>query len=713
MPRRVARLFTAAAAARRSPLAARRWPPAAAAHRPPLPLPLLLPLLLPLPLPLLLPLPLPPAAAACLPARPLDRSPKPPIQFRPGRRRAAPILACMNQGLRWFAAISIRRAAACVLSVVVVVVVVGCRSPAPAPASQRASDPARPRATLAITHVRVFDGERAIPDATVLVDGERIAAVGRDLGVPAGAEVVDGRGQTLLPGLIDAHVHAYEDDALVQALAFGVTTVLDMFAPPSIFALRDHPQPDRADLRSSGILATAPQGHGTEYGVPVPTLTRPDEAQAWVDARIAEGSDYIKIVYDDGRAYRWPIPTLDDPTFQAVVDATHHRGKLAVVHVGDYEHARRAIAYGADGLVHLFRDQLPPAGFAAEVARRHAFVTPTLSQSQLPYDGPTQLAEDPAIAPFLLPRATRNLHSPRNLTLTAPPGMVATTIGQLRDAGVTILCGTDAPNPGTAQGASMHDELALLVAAGLSPTAALHAATAAPAKTFGLTDRGRIAAGLRADLLLVRGDPTVDVRASRQITAIWHAGHRFDREAYRRDVEVKVAAARASEQPVPARELGVISDFEEGVAARLGQPWRSTASQGSSATLTVVAGAHGSHGALEIRGSLAPAATPLRWAGAAWWPSADSTLSANLSAGPGLRFLARGDGKPYSVMVFTRRGGWTPRVRTFTPRATAAEVRFSWRDFDGYDGSDVDQVFIGQTAVDGPFALVIDDVAIQ
>jgi hypothetical protein len=357
----------------------------------------------------------------------------------------------------------------------------------------------------------------------------------------------------------------------------------------------------------------------------------------------------------------------------------------------------------------LFRDQLPPAAFATDVARRHAFVTPTLSQSQLLYVGATLLADDPAIAPFVTPRAMRNLRAPRVVTAVEPRGMAATAIGQLRAAGATILCGTDAPNPGTAQGASMHDELALLVAAGLEPSEALHAATAAPAAAFGLADRGRIAAGLRADLLLVRGDPMVDIRASRQITAIWHLGERFDREGYRKAVAAKVAAERASEQPVPKRALGVISDFASDTTARLGAAWKSTASPGSTAALTVV------DGALEIRGNLAAAgdSKSARWAGAGWRPDPDPTLSRNLSAARGLRFRARGDGASYTLMLFTRRGGWKPRTHTFTPSAKLAEVKIAWRDFDGYDGSDVDSLFIGRTDGDGAFVLVIDDVAIQ
>ena len=304
-------------------------------------------------------------------------------------------------------------------------------------AAPRAAPP--PHATLAFTHVRVFDGERMTPDATVLVNGERIVAVGAGLAVPAGATAVDGSGKTLLPGLIDSHAHAFEDGALPQALAFGVTTVLDMFmSPEGAKVLRADPSPDHADLRSAGILATVPGGHGTEYGFAIPTLTRPDEAQAWVDARVAEGSDYIKIVFDDGRAYKWAIPTLDTPTFAAVVAAAHKDGKLAVVHIGDYDHARLAIENGADGLVHLFRDRVPEPDFGALVAKHRAFVTPTIVVTQGLYGVKTTLGKEPFVAGLLDPHALANLDASFRFKAAGEPGVIAAAVHQLRDAGVAI-----------------------------------------------------------------------------------------------------------------------------------------------------------------------------------------------------------------------------------------------------------------------------------
>src|SRR5258707_1366630 len=104
---------------------------------------------------------------------------------------------------------------------------------------------------------------------------------------------------------------------------------------------------------------------------------------------------------------------------------------------------------------------------------------------------------------------------------------------QLREVGARILAGTDAPMPGTAHGVSLHRELELLVHAGLTPLEALAAATSLPADAFGLHDRGRIAPGLRADLLLVEGDPGSDILATRHIRGVWKRGKPVHRSAYR------------------------------------------------------------------------------------------------------------------------------------------------------------------------------------
>ena len=404
-----------------------------------------------------------------------------------------------------------------------------------------------------IENVRVFDGSATIPRTTVVLRDGTIRAVGAGARPPVAATVVDGRGKTLLPGLIDAHTHSW-GTALVDALVMGVTTELEMFGDPgladSVSAEQAAGRGDHmADLLTAGILVTAPGGHGTQFGFPIPTIATPDSAQAFVDARLAEGSDYIKLVYDDVSSFGRTRPTLDRATLAAVVAAAHARGKLAVVHIGDLADARGAIEAGADGLVHLVLDRLPDAEFGALAASRGAFVVPTLTVLEAASGGRggSALAADARLAPYISAGNAANLKRGFTLPLVAGSAgyeAAAAAVRQLDAAGVAILAGSDAPNPGTTHGASMHRELELLVQAGLTPVEALRAATAAPARAFRLVDRGRIAPGLRADLVLVTGDPTTDILATRDIAAVWKRGVRLDREGYRASVAAGGAARR-------------------------------------------------------------------------------------------------------------------------------------------------------------------------
>lgn len=264
---------------------------------------------------------------------------------------------------------------------------------------------------LAIRNVRVFDGTTVLASATVEVRAGAVVRVASDGHDAPATTVIDGTGMTLLPGLIDAHTHIVSPDALRQALLFGVTTELDMFAEPTVVRplrrlTRGTAGAAMADFRSAGTLATAPGGHGTEYGVTIPTLTTPAEAQAFVDARIAEGSDYLKIVYDDGSAFGAKIPTLSRETMRAVIVAAHARGKLAIVHVSSQREAIEAIEAGADGLAHIFFDAAPSRRFVELAAQRKVFVADTLAVIFSICDGTRgeMLIADGEVSPLLPPR---------------------------------------------------------------------------------------------------------------------------------------------------------------------------------------------------------------------------------------------------------------------------------------------------------------------
>lgn len=364
----------------------------------------------------------------------------------------------------------------------------------------------------AITNVRVFDGREVHQAVTVLIRGETIVRVDRDAATTGGHQV-DGRGRTLLPGLIDAHVHtpdtvAAADDGLRQALRLGLTTVLCMGAEPAVVAAVRRlaaRRTDLADLRSAGRAAIAPGGHPTQFGLwrSWPAVSAPEEADRFVAERLEEGSDYVKVVLEDGGAYGSSLPSLAPAVLDALVGAARARGALVVAHVTTRRWAERAIEAGVHGLAHLFCDQPAPPDFPRAVAAAGAFVASTL----------TAHARDLA-------------HREAAMSSVAP----------LRDAGVPLLAGTDTGLPGTSFGESLHQELELLVQSGLSPVETLAAATATPAECFGLRDRGRIAPGLRADLLLVDGDPTADVSAVRAIAAVWRGGVRLAARADRQEV---------------------------------------------------------------------------------------------------------------------------------------------------------------------------------
>ena len=269
-------------------------------------------------------------------------------------------------------------------------------------------------------------------------------------------------------------------------------------------------------------------------------------------------------------------------------------------------------------------------------------------------------------------------------------------------------------------GASIHRELELLVAAGLTPREALAAATSVPAAIFGLTDRGRVSPGLRADLLLVDGDPTSQITATRAIVGVWKQGDPVDRDAYRQSVRKQVEdAARAGASPGPrGSENGLVSDFEgDQIKTAFGSGWMVSTDAlvggKSKATLTIVPdGAGGSKGSLRIAGTIDDRPQP-RWAGAMFSPGTVPMAPANLTAKRSITFHARGDGIACTIMVFSQSKGFVPAFQSFDTGATWKEYRFAFKDFDGFDGKGLTGLFIGGGTEPGRFEFQIDDVRFE
>ena len=345
----------------------------------------------------------------------------------------------------------------------------------------------------AVTNVRVFDGRRLLPPDTVVIEGDRIGSQ------PAGAQIVDAGGGVLLPGLIDAHVHLHGRATLEQLAGFGVTTALDMgCAPPELVdSLRG--ARGLTDIRSAGTPAIAPGSPHSRIPVigPRGLITGAGQAKGFVADRVAEGSDYIKIVVGN------PAPSHDQATLDALAAAAREHGKLSVAHATSGEAVAMAQRARVSVLTHVPLDRALDTGAAAAAVADGRVLIPTLAMME------------------------------RIVRQSAPPGRdyaaARDSVTVMYRAGVPILAGTDAnAQPGgpaaISHGSSLHHELELLVEAGLTTVDALRAATSRPARYFGLADRGVVEPGRRADLVLIDGDPLRDITATRSIRRIWCGG---------------------------------------------------------------------------------------------------------------------------------------------------------------------------------------------
>jgi imidazolonepropionase-like amidohydrolase len=369
------------------------------------------------------------------------------------------------------------------------------------------SHPSGGRSTL-VTNVRLFDGDKLTRQTSVLITGATITAIGLDEH-PADTLQINGDGGVLLPGLIDAHVHLHGLENLEQFTRYGVTTALDMASWPPEFVDELRDREGLTDIRSAGIPASSP---GSRHSMmpsypPEGLLEGPEQAEQFVAQRVAEGADYIKLVAD--------APGPSQELLDRLVIAAREHGKLTVVHAASYVAWEMAINCGADVITHAPLDRELDEPLVQEMLRHRRACVPTLSMMEAIADKLASVVPDAVGSPGFP---------------SYPPAMASVNL--LHSLGVPILAGTDANASPEApanvpHGESLHHELELLVDAGLSPVEALRAATSGPAQYFRIPDRGAIKPGFRADLLLIAGDPTEDVTATRGIAEVWCAGVRY------------------------------------------------------------------------------------------------------------------------------------------------------------------------------------------
>lgn len=393
------------------------------------------------------------------------------------------------------------------------------------------------RHTTLLRPTAVFDGVDPIahPGWQVLVTGERIVAVGPALEVPTGTQTIDLPGDTLMPGMIEGHGHlflhpynetSWDDQVLHESLALrtaratvsaratllaGFTTERDLGTEGAGYAdvgLKQAiaqgivPGP-RMLVATRAIVAKGAYGpKGFEPGVAIPQGA--EEASGVADLvrvvrdQIAAGADVVKLYGD----YRWGPGEPSRPTFSqeemtAAVAAAHDAGRIVAVHTSTPEGMRRATIAGADTIEHGY-------GGTVEIFRMMA-------------------ARGIALCPTLAASDAVSRYRGWTGANPVPPAVLENraAFARARAAGVPICMGGDVGV--FAHGENMR-EMQLMAAAGMPLAQVLVAATSGNAKAFHLNDRGRVRAGLLADLVAVRGDPLKDISAIRHVDWVMLGG---------------------------------------------------------------------------------------------------------------------------------------------------------------------------------------------
>jgi hypothetical protein len=400
-----------------------------------------------------------------------------------------------------------------------------------------------PEATLAITHVSVVDGTSPTPraDQTVLIRGNRIAAVGpaSSTPVPPSVRIVDGEGKFLIPGLWDMHVHT---------VVPGGREVLRLYLANGVLGLRDmasewnelnqwRREIAAGTLAGPRILAAGPYIEGGDVPIPHLLARTPAEAETAVDSLVRLGVDFVKL-----------HSQLSREVYFAAARAARTRGLRVAGHVPRSITPEEASDSGVGSIEHMLQVPVPctPAESLAlrprfpiqrvlgpctsrdlrpmfeRLARNGTRVVPTLVAAVEIARWPKRDLPGDAWARFLPDTLRRFVLAifPMPDSIPADADRVGLAmlekrvnlVGAMHRAGVVVLPGTDAPLRNSPPGFGLHQELAFLARAGLTPFEVLRAATLEPVRYLGLSDSlGTIAVGKLADLVLLTANPLADV----------------------------------------------------------------------------------------------------------------------------------------------------------------------------------------------------------
>ena len=416
----------------------------------------------------------------------------------------------------------------------------------------------------AIVGAALIDGTGAPPveDSVVLVRGELVVAASprADVPVPEDATVIDATGAFLMPGLIDLHNHYGGGREGLERLfslqlEFGVTTARSLGAdgPENMAVIADA----RAGRIPAPRLYTAGAGFSHPRGMPPGgVIQRPataDEARQMVRDLAAANVDLIKMWVDDtldGRlewTFDWndgraPIPKISPEIRTALVQEAARHGLPAVAHIYDEEDVRQLNAVGVRHFVHTVRAAPVDAEFVRWAKRQALSFAPALAKAQDSWfmaERPEVLDDPSLLRAWGQERIDRMkapgtqagmLVNPQGAQLRTVYGRMQRFTRQMQDAGVTVALGSDSGAGNVPFGWGTHHELELLVEAGLTPLQAIAAGTSSAAWVLEGEDPpfGTVAPGKAADLVLLSGDPSVDIRNSRSIERVMQAGRWLD-----------------------------------------------------------------------------------------------------------------------------------------------------------------------------------------
>ncbi len=508
--------------------------------------------------------------------------------------------------------------------------------------------------------------------ADMLLDNGRIAAVGERLQAPDNVRIIEAGGLSLVPGLLDLHTHwtpntrpAALPSVANAYLDAGVTTVADYHQAPEAHApRREWLATLAAPTVHFGARMSTPLGHGADWADQATTrwVNSPQSARAAVRELAHYRPDFIK-AFTDGWRYNNAADntSMDEATLSALVDEAHVHGIKVFTHTVTVERAKQAARAGVDLIAHSLLDREVDEELVALMREHGTAYGPSLAVYEPVRVGDAQPREETPV----LRQRRRNF------------AVAMANAKRLHDAGIPLVVATDAGMPGTPHGRATSRELELLVDAGLTPRQALSAATRVAAALLGTDDRGRLEPGLRADLVLVEGNPWREISAMQQVRRVLVGGQ----EVTGPDAQRPAGNARDS---LPAGPLPSLIDDFEGAGGRTAlDTLRVTDSDGGNdrtwqSSLVVARDSGDGHVlSTHVRFSHSDRA----WAAVVLPLSRGSVAPAYLGAWSGLSFQARGEAGSVRVEVRGQDGRRWAHEINLEPQWR--DYRIDWKQFAG------------------------------